>query len=163
MNVLVAILLIAIVYTLGEGGRAVCMWLWPQAWDRWDDWVKVVASLGVPVVAIAAIAGVVALNRSMNRLEASASRSASAAPRVGPKEPVEPEQSRSSVDVNGCEHCHEPFGEMASLGFSRGGYQCKSCGTRSCDKCGYRKGKAMGRATILCPACGSDLVQSFRL
>jgi hypothetical protein len=62
-----------------------------------------------------------------------------------------------------CSHCGKPYGEMASLSFQLGGYQCNTCGARSCDRCCYQKAKAMGRATILCTECGSENMQAFRV
>jgi len=60
-----------------------------------------------------------------------------------------------------CAKCGKPYGELASLGFQKGGYKCLSCGAQSCDRCCYAKAKEIGRATMICPQCGSDQTQVF--
>lgn len=62
-----------------------------------------------------------------------------------------------------CGNCSKPFGIVPSLGFAAGGYECEACGARFCMKCGHDAAKAAGRATMLCPGCGSDRTKSFRL
>ena len=66
-----------------------------------------------------------------------------------------------SFGTASCDSCEQAFGPLASLGFQIGGYRCGKCGKKSCDVCCYRKAKVVGRATMICPACGSDQTQVF--
>lgn len=66
-----------------------------------------------------------------------------------------------SFGTASCDSCEQAFGPLASLGFQIGGYRCGKCGKKSCDACCYRKAKVVGRATMICPACGSDQTQVF--
>ena len=69
----------------------------------------------------------------------------------------------NSGSTGACSHCGEPYGEVASLGSQIGGYLCGQCGKRVCDRCCYQKAKSIGRATMICPHCGSEKVTAFRM
>jgi len=64
-------------------------------------------------------------------------------------------------DDSACEACGLAFGPLASLGNDIGGYLCRSCGVKVCDRCCYLKAKESNRATMLCPTCGSEQMQVF--
>ena len=87
---------------------------------------------------------------------------------VAAPEPAAPKAKADAIvphekpaGTGACEHCEQSFGPLASLGFQIGGYRCGKCGKKSCDACCYRKAKAVGRATMICPACGSEQTQVF--